>query len=339
MSLLLFTDKGIYCPAGGFYIDPWQPVDYAVITHAHGDHARFGCRHYLAHDASRPLLQARLGDSISVESLPYGQAKLVNGVKLSLHPSAHITGAAQIRLEHKGFVSVVSGDYKTENDGLSGAFELVKCHEFVTESTFGLPIYNWLPQQQIFQNIRSWILHNQARSRTSIFVAYSLGKAQRLIKGLEGAGRIFVHSSIMRMNNAIESAGIPLPSTMLWNPEMPKAEIQNNIVIVPPSLLGTNMIKKIPAGAIAVCSGWMQVRGNRRWQSVDAGFALSDHADWEGLQQVVKETGAEKVYVTHGYTATFSKYLNEIGISAAEVSTQYGADEEGETTTAGEGPI
>jgi putative mRNA 3-end processing factor len=332
LSLLQFTNKGIYCPQGNFYIDPWQPVDYAVITHAHGDHARWGSKHYLAHDISRPIMQARLGADISIETLPYGESKMINGVTLSLHPAGHILGSAQVRLEYNGFVSVASGDYKVEDDQLSSPLEIVKCHEFVTESTFGLPIYNWLSQQQILDNMKNWIGGNQRNQRTSIFIAYSLGKAQRLMKGLEGVAPLLVHSSIDRLNKAIESTGLQLPETGLWYADMPKAEVQGNIVILPPSLLGTNVIKKIPNGAIAICSGWMQVRGSRRWQSADAGFAVSDHADWQGLLSTIKATGAEQVFVTHGYTATFSKYLNEIGISAREVVTQYGNDEEAENT-------
>lgn len=328
MSLLQFTSRGIYCPQGNFYIDPWQPVDYAVITHAHGDHARWGSKHYLAHEVSRPVMQARLGADISIETLPYGESKMINGVRLSLHPAGHIVGSAQIRLEYKGWVSVASGDYKVENDHIATPIEIVKCNEFVTESTFGLPIYNWLGQQEIFSNIRNWIYGNQRNQRTSIFIAYSLGKAQRLMKGLEGVAPLLVHSSIDRLNKAIESTGLKLPQTGLWHAEMPKADVLGKIVILPPSLLGTNVIKKIPNGAIAICSGWMQVRGSRRWQSADAGFAVSDHADWQGLLNTIKATGAEQVYVTHGYTAIFSKYLNEIGISAKEVVTQYGTDEE-----------
>lgn len=330
LSLLRFTNKGIYCPRGDFYIDPWHPVNYAVITHGHGDHARWGNKNYLAHDASKPILQTRLGADISIDTMPYGETRMVRGVKLSLHPAGHIIGSSQIRLEHNGFVSVVSGDYKVADDGISTPFELVRCNEFVTESTFGLPIYNWLDQQQMFDNIKNWIHRNQANQRTSIFIAYSLGKAQRLMNGLEGVAKIFVHSSIARLNKAMEEAGISLPQTHPWNTEISRSDVQGNIIILPPSLLGSNMIRKIPNGAIAICSGWMQVRGNRRWQSADAGFAVSDHADWGGLLQTVKATGAEKIFVTHGYTATFAKYLNEIGIAAEEVSTQYGNDEETE---------
>ena len=331
LSLLQFTSKGIYCPQGNFYIDPWKPVDYAVITHGHGDHARYGMQHYLCQAFSKPVLQSRLGAAISLETLDYGETKMINGVRLSLHPAGHIIGSAQVRIEHNGYVSVVSGDYKTEHDGISTPLEVLHCNEFVTESTFGLPIYNWLSQKEIFEEVKNWIALNQQHGKTSVFIAYSLGKAQRLMKGLEGMAKLYVHSSIMRLNEAIASAGIRLPACQTWNVEIPKNELQGQIVILPPSLLGTNMIKKIPNSAVAICSGWMQVRGSRRWQSVDAGFAISDHADWNGLLNTVKATGAEKVFVTHGYTATFAKYLNEIGIEAAEVQTQFGNDEETDT--------
>ena len=320
----------MYCPLGDFFIDPWYPVERAVITHGHGDHARWGMKHYLCHNDTGPILQSRIGQDISLETLAYGEYKTINGIKLSLHPAGHIIGSAQIRLEHEGFVSVVAGDYKTEDDGITTPIEIVKCNEFVTESTFGLPIYNWLTQQQIFNELKNWISLNQSKNKTSIFIAYSLGKAQRLMKAIEGIAPVFVHSSIQKLNTAIESTGIKLPSCRLWNDEVDKTILQGNIIILPPSLLGTNVIKKIPNGATAICSGWMHVRGSRRWQSVDAGFAISDHADWNGLLSTVKTTGAEKVFVTHGYTATFSKYLNEIGLDAQEVQTQFSNDEETE---------
>ncbi len=327
MKLIKFTKSGIYCVPGKFYIDPWKPVEYAIITHAHSDHARWGSSHYLCHTFSKPVLQHRLGSDIAVETMDYGQTRDINGVKVSLHPAGHIIGSAQVRLEYKGFVSVISGDYKLEDDGLSTPFEPVRCHEFVTESTFGLPIYNWLPGQELFAAMKNWVAYNQMNQRTSIFVAYSLGKSQRLMRALEGLAPLYVHNSIANTNSAIARAGIVLPSYKILHEEQDKELIKNSIVIVPPALVGTTVIKKIPNGAIAICSGWMQVRGSRRWQAADAGFAVSDHADWKGLLEAVKATGAEKVYVTHGYQSVFSKYLNELGIDASEVSTQYGDDE------------
>jgi putative mRNA 3-end processing factor len=330
VSIITFTNKGIYCPQGKFYIDPWLPVDHAVITHGHADHARWGSKHYLCHKYTEPVLRLRIDPDLSISTLDYNETIFINGVKLSMFPAGHIVGSAQIRLEYEGYVAVISGDYKTEYDGISTAFEPVKCNEFVTESTFGLPIYNWLPQQELFGGIKDWIANNQLQDKTSVFIAYSLGKAQRLMKGLEGTAKLFVHNSINNLNKAIESNGIILPEAEIVTMETPKSETQNQIVILPPALLGTNLIKKLPNASVAICSGWMQVRGSRRWQAADAGFAVSDHADWSGLLSAIKATEAEKVYVTHGSTATFSKYLNEIGIESAEVATQYGKEDDEE---------
>ena len=328
MSLLQFTSKGIFCPLGNFYIDPWRPVDFAVITHGHGDHARWGMGRYLCHDFTKPVLYSRISPDISVQSLPYGEVLDINGVKLSLHPAGHIIGSAQVRLEYKGYVTVISGDYKVQDDGLSTPFEPVRCHEFVTESTFGLPIYNWLSVQQIEANMQQWVSQNRSQNKTSVFLGYSLGKAQRIMKAVEGAGEIFVHSSIARLNEAFASVGIDLPNYQIANLLENRKELQHQIVILPPALLDSNVIKKIPDAAVAICSGWMQVRGSRRWRSADAGFAVSDHADWGGLLEAVKATGAELVHVTHGQTQVFSKYLNEIGIVSDVVETLYGNDEE-----------
>ncbi len=330
MSLLTFTSKGIYCKPGDFYIDPWLPVPYAIITHGHADHARWGSEHYLCHTYTKPILKLRLGADVHVTTLPYAETFNKNGVTISLHPAGHIIGSSQIRLEYKGEVAVVSGDYKTGYDGISHEFEPVRCHEFVTESTFGLPIYNWKTDEQIVEDISRWIQNNQAQDKTSVFLAYSLGKSQRLMKGLEKVAPIFVHSAVHNINEAIKTTGIVLPHTEILTAETDKELVKKNIVIAPPALLGTNWIKKIPRAAVAICSGWMQVRGSRRWQAVDAGFAMSDHADWQGLLDAIKATGAQKVYVTHGSTAAFSKYLNEIGIESEEVRTQYGKEEEDE---------
>lgn len=330
MKLIEFTNKGIYCIPGKFYLDPWRPVDLAVISHGHGDHAKWGMKKYLCHDFTRPILQHRISPDIEVQSLPYGEQIIINGVKLSFHPAGHIVGSAQIRLEYKGYVSVFSGDYKVQDDGLSTPFEIVRCNEFVTESTFGLPIYNWLEPEQYAEQMKNWHLMNKEQGKTSVFIGYSLGKAQRIMKAVEGCGKIFVHNSVAKINEAIESSGIQLPEyePVYFNEDLKK--INNEIVIVPPALLDSNMIRKIPNRATGLCSGWMQVRGSRRWRSADAGFAISDHADWTGLLDTVKATGAEKVHVTHGQTAVFSKYLNELGIEAYEVKTHYGDEEEEE---------
>ncbi len=335
-QLISFTDKGLYCSAGDFYIDPWKPVDKAIITHAHSDHARVGSNYYLCHTLTKPLLQARLGVG-NYESIGWGEPVYINGVKISLYPAGHIIGSSQIRLEHKGEVWVVSGDYKTENDGISGAFEPVPCNTFITESTFGLPIYTWLPQGVIYDNIRNWIVENQ-QQQASILIAYSLGKAQRLLKAIEPLQqKIFVHGAIYTMHQALLSAGVQLPEVEYITPDTPKDVLKKAIIIAPPGAEGSPWMKRFQPFGLGVCSGWMQVRGNVRRRNVDAGFALSDHADWPGLLQAVKATGAEKVYVTHGFQAAFSRYLNENGIWSGEVKTEYGEEETPASRTDGTG--
>ena len=330
MGLISFTNKGIYCKQGDFYIDPWRPVNLAVTTHGHADHVKWGNNAYLCHTLTKPILDQRLGEGLKIETLSYGKQITINGVNVSFFPAGHVIGSSQVRLEYRGEICVISGDYKTGDDGISTAFEPVKCHSFVSESTFGLPIYKWQPQHIIFDQIRNWVSGNHDRNKTSVLVAYSLGKAQRLIKGLAGYNDIYVHNSIANLNERFIDAGVALPDTIRITADTTKEDMQKGIVIVPPALAEGRWIKNLYNAATGVCSGWMQVRASRRWRSADAGFALSDHADWPGLLSAIKATEAEKVYVTHGYTATFSKYLNEIEIASEEVKTQYGNEEDDE---------
>lgn len=329
MNLISFTDKGLYCSQGDFYIDPWKPVNRAIITHAHSDHAYPGHKYYLCHHHTKPLLQLRLGNN-NYESIEWGETIYINGVKISLHPAGHIIGSSQVRIEQNGEVWVVSGDYKTEDDGISGIFEPVKCNTFITESTFGLPIYSWKPQKEIFENMATWISGNKENGKTSILLAYSLGKAQRIIHNLkETASDIYVHGAIWNAHQALLDAGWKLPSVKRITPEIPKEELKGIVVIAPPSADGSTWMKKFLPYSVGVCSGWMQVRGNVRRRNVDEGFALSDHADWDGLLQSIHATGAEKVFVTHGFQSAFSRYLNEKQIAiAAEVKTEYGSEDE-----------
>lgn len=329
MNLIQFTDKGLFCKQGNFYIDPWKPVDRAVITHAHSDHARFGSKYYLCHHHTKPLLQLRLGDNY-YESIEWGETVTMNGVKVSLHPAGHIIGSSQVRVEYDGEVWVVSGDYKTEDDGISGKMEVIKCNVFISESTFGLPIYKWKPQKEIFGNIINWIARNKENGKTSVLLAYSLGKAQRVLQHIkETAENIYAHGAIFNTQQTLIDHGFNLPPVIRITPETPKELLKGAVVIAPPSADGTAWMKKFTPYSVGVCSGWMQVRGNARRRNADAGFALSDHADWEGLLQTVKATGAEKIFVTHGFQASFSRYLNEEGIAlAAEVKTEYGTEDE-----------
>lgn len=327
MNLLSFADKGIYCSIGDFYIDPWQPVKKAIITHAHSDHARPGSEYYLCHVYTLPLLQLRLGHN-NFQSVEWGEPVYMNGVKISLHPAGHIIGSSQIRIEYNGEVWVVSGDYKTEDDGLSGAIEILKCNVFISESTFGLPIYNWKSQQEIFYDIQNWILKNKKAGDNSILIAYSLGKAQRLLPCISAiTSDIFVHGAIWNTHQALVQAGFKLPEVKRVTADMSKNDFKEAVIIAPPSADSSPWMKRFSPYAVGICSGWMQVRGNVRRSNADAGFALSDHADWKGLLQVIKATEAKKVFVTHGFQSSLSRYLNENGIEAAEVKTEFGDEE------------
>jgi putative mRNA 3-end processing factor len=325
MPLIEHTDKGLFCRQGDFYIDPWKPVHKAVITHAHSDHARPGNDHYLCHTDTLPLLRLRLGESISCQALPWKVPLWINGVKISLHPAGHIIGSSQVRVEYNGEIWVVSGDYKVEDDGLSGAFEPVPCHCFITESTFGLPIYRWKPQREIFSVMEHWIRRNRQEEVTSVLLAYSLGKAQRLIAQLGALDiPVFVHGAIWNAQVALAAAGWAMPPIRRITPETPKDVFKGQLIIAPPSADDSPWLKKFMPYSLGVCSGWMQVRGNTRRRNADAGFALSDHADWPGLLSAVKATGATQVLVTHGFQSAFSRYLSELGLQAAEVNTAFG---------------
>ena len=334
-NLIEFSSKGLYCPAGKFYIDPFRSVDRALITHAHGDHLRAGMKHYLAHHDSVPIMKLRLGENINVQGVAYGEELNVNGVKVSYHPAGHILGSSQIRLEYKGEVWVVSGDYKIEDDGLTVPFEPVKCHAFITESTFGLPIYKWAPQAEVFADMNNWWRENKEKGVTSVVLAYALGKAQRILHHLDPAvGDIFVHSTIRDTNEAFINAGIPVVNYPVIESGKSKSLYKGSLIIAPPGWASSNWLNKFQPYSTAIASGWLAVRGSKRRFASDRGFVLSDHADWLGLNLAVKECGAERVFVTHGFTKVFSKWLQTQGIDAHVVNTLYenqfsGDEEEG----------
>ncbi|HAD97928.1 MAG TPA: DNA ligase-associated DEXH box helicase, partial [Cryomorphaceae bacterium] len=240
MNLLVFNDRGIYCPVADVYIDPWKPVDKALITHAHADHARPGHAAYLCHKDTAPVMRYRLGDDIRVQTVEYGERIKQNGVIFSFYPAGHIPGSAQIRVEYKGEIWVVSGDYKLGEDGISAPFEPVRCHHFITESTFGLPVYTWDDQQQVFEEINAWWRQNQNEGRVSILAGYSLGKAQRILKGLNpSTGKIFTHGAVENTNEVLRKQGISLPDTILVTPEHKKGDFTGALVVCPPSAIGT----------------------------------------------------------------------------------------------------
>jgi putative mRNA 3-end processing factor len=323
-KLIEFHPEGIYCPRADVFIDPWKPQKKAIITHAHADHARWGMQAYLAHKDSEEVLKLRLGQDIRLETVDYGQEKQINGVKFSLHPAGHIYGSAQVRVEYKGEVWVASGDYKTENDGLCAPFEPVRCDHFITESTFGMPVYQWQSQKAIFDEVNAWWRKNKSEGKNTVLFGYSLGKAQRIIDNLDlSIGEVFLHGAIYNTNEALIKNGAPLPHLEYAGKEIPKERFKGCMVIAPPSAGNSTWMRRFQPYAKGVCSGWMMIRGAKRRRAADRGFVLSDHADWNGLNEAVAATGAENIYVTHGYTAVYSRWLREQGLNAQEVQTLY----------------
>lgn len=324
MALLEFTSNGICCPVAGVYIDPWGKVDYAIITHGHADHARWGHRHYLSTDLAAPVIRHRLGQQISLSTLKFGEVQEINGVKFSFHPAGHIVGSAQVRVEYKGEIWVVSGDYKVESDSLARDFEPVRCHTFITECTFGLPVYRWRPQEEVFASINQWWRDNAAAGKVTLLTGYALGKAQRILQGLDDSiGPVFTHGAVDEVNQVMLAQGIPLKAGERIRAETDKKRFPGSIVIAPPAAVGSPWMKKFKQVSVGVASGWMALRGARRRRGADRGFVLSDHADWPGLMQAIKATGAERVLATHGYTSIFAQWLNEQGWDAGVVETQF----------------
>lgn len=336
MDLLTFTDSGIYCPRADVYLDPWKPVKRALITHGHSDHAYGGHEHYLCTHQTKPIIAHRLRLSDNIQSVEYGESTSINDVKFSFHPAGHIPGSAQIRIEHKDEVWVFSGDYKLQSDGISLPFEPVRCHVFITESTFGLPIYRWEPQTKIFDDMNQWWRKNQQEGKVSVLAGYALGKAQRILKNIDSSiGKIFVHGAVDVMNDVTRPCISGLPETIRVTPEMKKAEFEGALVVCTPSAVGSPWMGKFLPYSLGIASGWMNLRGARRRRGADRGFALSDHADWNELNRTVRETGAQKVYVTHGYSEVFSTWLKQNGIESEVIKTYY----EGELAEVAEGDI
>ncbi|MEO6301286.1 MAG: ligase-associated DNA damage response exonuclease [Paracoccaceae bacterium] len=311
--LLTFTPNGIYCPDGDFFIDPSRAVDRALVTHGHSDHAYRGHNAYLCTHAALPVIRNRLG-RIVAEGIAYGEPRQIGRVTVSFHPAGHVPGSAQIRVERGGEVWVVSGDYKTEADGLCEPFAPIRCHTFITECTFGLPIFQWRPETEILTQIADWWARNAAQGRISILAAYSFGKAQRLMAGIPPQGPIHTHPVVEDITEILREQGYRLPPT---HPITDQPVPRNALVIAPPNVLSNDWAHPLAPYATGFASGWMAL--NARRKSVEAAFTLSDHADWPGLNHAVRATGAERVFVTHGYTEPFYRWLRQQGYDAGIV--------------------
>ncbi len=327
-DLVIQRPEGLYCPAGDFFIDPWRPVPLAVITHAHADHARVGHGHYLAAADATHVLKARLGD-IALQTLPYGERIVHHGVTLSLHPAGHVLGSSQVRLEHGGRVWVASGDYKLEPDPTCAPFEPVRCDVFITESTFGLPVYRWAPPAEVAGAIDTWWRANAEAGRASVLFCYAFGKAQRIAASVDASiGPIVVHGAVEPLNAAYRASGVALPPMHRVAEIDDKAVFRRALVLAPPSAAGSSWMRRFGDYADAFASGWMTLRGARRRRALDRGFVLSDHADWPGLQRAIAATGAQRVIVTHGYVPVMVRWLREQGLQAEAFETEFGDDNE-----------
>jgi putative mRNA 3-end processing factor len=326
--LVHLSEYGFYCPAGDFYLDPWRPVRKAVVTHAHADHLAQGCQAYLLASPGEALARARLGASARIQAAAYGEPVSVGGVRVSFHPAGHILGSAQVRLEYRDQVWVLSGDYKVEPDPTCEPFEPVRCHTFITEATFGLPVYRWPLQEQVFEEINTWWRANQRAGKASLLFAYSLGKAQRVLAGLDASiGPVYTHGAVETFNRLYREAGVRLPPTeqAIY---AGRVDWSQALVVAPPSARGSPWVRRFGAQSSGFASGWMRIRGMRRQRSIDRGFVLSDHVDWPALNQAIAATGAERVWATHGYVPILVRWLRSQGIEAHGVSTRYAAGEE-----------
>lgn len=323
-ELLINTKNGLYCPQADIFIDPTGRVDRAVITHGHADHARPGHQRYLCTVDAEPVIKFRLTSNINIQAMPYGAPVNINGVKISFHPAGHIIGSAQVRLEYKGEVWVVSGDYKLGSDGISALFESVRCHTFITESTFGMPIYQWKEQALLMNEINQWWKENKKNGIASVIQAYSLGKAQRIIHNIDNTiGTIITHPGVESTNAVIRRQGIKIAETCELNSKISKEQLLSGLIIAPPGTVENALKSKGYAVSVAAASGWMAIQKYRQRGGIDKGFVLSDHADWNELNKAVRDCKAERVLVTHGYEDIFSNWLNEQGIEAHSIKKFY----------------
>ena len=327
-DLVVATPEGLYCPAGDFHIDPWRPVPRAVITHGHGDHARagMGCYHVVAEGL--PILRWRLGEQ-DYRVHAAGERFRIGGATLSFHPAGHVLGSSQVRIEAGGEVWVASGDYKRDHDPTCTAFEVVPCDVFITESTFGLPVYRWPPASEVARDIVAWREECAANGEAAILYCYALGKAQRVLAELAAhTGRpAFVHGAIDAGVQVYREAGIAMLDTRRVADEARGADFAGELVIAPPSAAGSPWIRRFRRAQQGFASGWMRIRGNRRRRNYDRGFVVSDHADWPALLRTAHETGARRVIATHGDTDALVRVLNDQGIRTGTFATGYGEDD------------
>lgn len=332
-DLVQLRPEGLYCPDGDFFIDPWRPVPNAVVTHGHGDHARAGMGCYHTSAEGLPILRWRLGRQ-DYRPRGYGEPFTLGKARVSLHPAGHVLGSAQVRIEAGGRVWVVSGDYKRQPDPTCSPFEVVPCDTFITEATFGLPIYRWPATVDVAREIVQWRDRCAARGEAAILYCYALGKAQRILAELAPLvdRPVYLHGAIATGVDVYRQAGVAMADTRLvidaeGAAPAAGAGFAGELVLAPPSAAGSAWLRRFRKAQQGFASGWMRLRGNRRRRNMDRGFVVSDHADWPDLLRTIHETGAARVIATHGDTHALVRTLNEAGVAAETLATQYGDEE------------
>jgi putative mRNA 3-end processing factor len=327
-GLVVATERGLHCPRGGFYIDPWQPVQTAVITHAHGDHLRHGSARYVLASPGLSIAQHRLGSGNTVTPIEYGKRFRLGAVQVSFHAAGHVLGSAQIRIEHEGEVWVVSGDYKRQSDPTCAPLEPLECDVFISEATFALPVYRWTPTPQVVEEIVRWWRSNRERGIASALFCYALGKSQRVLAELRAFTdeAVYLHGAVAGLTDLYRKAGVEMVPTLSATTEK-KTDYRGALIIAPPSAAGTPWMRRFGEHSSGFCSGWMRVRGDRRRRGYDRGFVISDHADWPGLLETCLATRAKRVLLTHGHSDALARYLNERGVQASALATAFGAEE------------
>lgn len=324
MSLITVLPEGLYCKQGEFFVDPWRGVDTALITHAHSDHARYGSRHYIATQISQGILRKRLGEGIALQGVEYGEKIKLGNVWVSFHPAGHVLGSAQVRVEYRDEVWVVSGDYKRCYDPTCALFEVVPCDTFITEATFGLPIYQWQSGEEVCRQIYQW--WQSDRDRPSLLFCYAFGKAQRVLAELRKFTDqpVYVHGAIHVLTEIYRQVGVEMVQTIPASEKPRDYKFKGDLILAPPSGHRSSWMKRFQQPQTAFASGWMAVRGARRRRGYERGFVLSDHADWQGLVSTALQTRANRVYVTHGQSDVLSRYLTEtLGIEALPLKTLF----------------
>ncbi len=322
-DLLTLTDKGLYCPQGGFHIDPHKPAGRAVITHGHADHCRPGSKRILATPDTLAIATARYGEKAfaAQQALPYGETQRIGDVDVTLYPAGHVLGSAQVLIEHQGARAVVSGDYKRRSDPSCQDFELVPCHLFITEATFGLPVFTHPPAQTEIAKLTASL--ELFPNYSHVVGVYALGKAQRLIAELRAAGHdapIYIHGALRKLCDLYERHGIPLGDLPDAKAVGDKDRFRGSIVLAPPSAIADRWARRLPDVRVGMASGWMSVRQRVKQRGVELPLIISDHADWGELCTTIRETGAEDIWVTHGREDALCHWCETQGIRAKPLS-------------------